>query len=190
MKTWDELYADKTFHPPKYPEPVVVRWVIEELKHGARVLDLGCGSGRHLRMLNTEGFAPYGCDAHSDPSWYNFRRCSASSLPYGDGMFDAVLCWGVLYYLPIEECKEAFDEIYRVLHPGGKALIMVKAPGDRREAGACIPQAEHGMELLFLSEQDIRGFTEKFLFCKLEVATQTLVNQSFTERDYHVYLTK
>ena len=46
----------------------------------------------------------------------------AESLPFADGMFDAVLCADALHH--IKRHGRALDEIARVLKPGGRAVIQ------------------------------------------------------------------
>jgi len=47
--------------PPSPPSPWLQRWA-HLLRPGGAVLDLACGSGRHLRWLAAQGFAPTGID--------------------------------------------------------------------------------------------------------------------------------
>ena len=48
---------------------------------------------------------------------------NAEKLSYKDKTFDAVYSWGVLHHSP--NTKKCFDEVYRVLRPGGVAKIMI-----------------------------------------------------------------
>ena len=43
---WENLYSQQGLGP-KYPQDSVVRFVFNNLKAGQKVLDLGCGAGRH-----------------------------------------------------------------------------------------------------------------------------------------------
>jgi ubiquinone/menaquinone biosynthesis C-methylase UbiE len=54
------------------------------------------------------------CDVETVP-------CSAESLPFPDGSFDAVIGHAVLHHLP--HLETAFDELFRVLRPGGVILF-------------------------------------------------------------------
>jgi SAM-dependent methyltransferase len=67
---------------------------------GARVLDVGCGTGRHARELATRGCLVHGIDislrfiqiaSDGAPIGATFERLDARSLRF-DGEFDAVIC--------------------------------------------------------------------------------------------------
>ncbi|GMR22233.1 MAG: hypothetical protein BMS9Abin37_0567 [Acidobacteriota bacterium] len=50
-------------------------------------------------------------------------RLDVRSIPYGDHTVDAILCSHVLEHIP--EDREAVAELYRVLKPGGWAILQV-----------------------------------------------------------------
>jgi SAM-dependent methyltransferase len=50
-------------------------------------------------------------------------QCSLTELPFCDQSFDLFIAWHVLEHILAD--REALQEIYRVLRPGGKALISV-----------------------------------------------------------------
>ena len=67
---------------------------------GARILDVGCGTGRHARSLATRGYRVHGIDiserfvaiaSQDAPPGATFERLDARALPF-DGEFDAVIC--------------------------------------------------------------------------------------------------
>ncbi|HUR13044.1 MAG TPA: class I SAM-dependent methyltransferase [Mycobacteriales bacterium] len=111
---------------------------------GDRVLDMGCGGGRHAFALfkrgadvvaldyshqdlvevrtmfgaiRVEGEAPEAADAFA-------VQGTAYSLPFADGTFDRVIAAEVLEHLPAD--TDAMAELFRVLKPGG--LIAVTVP--------------------------------------------------------------
>lgn len=95
---------------------------------GARLLDLGCGTGHHLRWASDHGYDVAGTDGSEamlaearrlNPA-ADLRLAPAEALPFPDASFDAVLCIEVLRYLPrIDPCLR---EMSRVLRPGGLCL--------------------------------------------------------------------
>ncbi len=106
------------------------------LAPGQRVLDLGCGEGRHVHALAlTPGVEAVGLDADG-PSLAKAAdgleslgatgvliRGDAYRLPFDDGAFDAVLCCEVLEHLA--DVDGALTEIVRVLKPGGRLAVSV-----------------------------------------------------------------
>jgi len=98
-----------------------------------RVLDLGCGTGGSLRLLNKQGFAALvGMDASPVAAAFCARKGLASMvlgnatrLPFSDGTFDLVLAMDVLEHVDHDDLAAA--EISRVLQPSGAAIITVPA---------------------------------------------------------------
>ena len=112
---------------------LTIRFDKLSLPDGARVLDLGCGEGRHvhgLHMLTTahaigldpdEGSLDIARERlHDLPEGSGkaeFMKGSAYDLPFPDGDFDAVICSEVLEHL--SDYARAIQEIARVTKPGG-----------------------------------------------------------------------
>ncbi|MBI2833835.1 MAG: class I SAM-dependent methyltransferase [Acidobacteria bacterium] len=107
------------------------RWLrryLPERGDGARLLDVGCGTGRYLRLLAGRGYRVAGIDGSAEMLAHASRACpeadlhhaDADQLPFADRSFDFVLCIEVLRYLPSPEA--AIREMARVLRPGGVCL--------------------------------------------------------------------
>jgi 2-polyprenyl-3-methyl-5-hydroxy-6-metoxy-1,4-benzoquinol methylase len=114
------------------------------LEPGMRVLDMGCGGGRHAFALYRRGLDVTALDmdaaelkdvaamftamaeAGEVPEGAAARavRGTAYDLPFEDGTFDRVIAAEVLEHLPQDE--RAMRELFRVLKPGG--LIAVTVP--------------------------------------------------------------
>jgi arsenite methyltransferase len=102
---------------------------------GERILDIGCGPGFYVAELLDEvgrtgsivavdaspdmlALAGQRCEGRDNAA---FREGAANALPVADAEFDAALCVQVMEY--VADVPGAVAEIYRVLRPGGRALI-------------------------------------------------------------------
>ena len=52
----------------------------------------------------------------------DFQVADAQNIPFPDDTFDCVCSMGVLHHVP--DTQKALDEIYRVLKPGGRLIVM------------------------------------------------------------------
>lgn len=85
-------------------------------KNGARVTDVDLSSG-HLELAQ-ESFRLRGLRG-------TFIHHDAEALPFAPGSFDVVYSNGVIHHTPNTHLM--VDEIFRVLRPGGRAIVMVYA---------------------------------------------------------------
>jgi SAM-dependent methyltransferase len=110
---------------------------------GDRVLDMGCGAGRHafelyrrgtdvlafdqdadelarvsdmFAAMRTAGEVPDGAEA-------DVKQGDALQLPFADAEFDRVVAAEVLEHIPADE--DAIAELVRVLRPGGTMAVTV-----------------------------------------------------------------
>ncbi|MGZ4683289.1 MAG: SAM-dependent methyltransferase [Acidimicrobiales bacterium] len=115
-----------------------------ELGPGARVLDVGCGPGRHALALAERGIETVGVDiserfvelaregaASAGIEGATFRRLDARSLPF-EGEFDAVisLCQGAFGLVGTDARSPAVDPdgvvlagMARAVRPGGRVAL-------------------------------------------------------------------
>lgn len=107
-----------------------------ELRPGERVLDIGSGPGLlAFDMAATVGDSGRVCGIDlSEPmlemsrrrcaelGWTEFHNADATKLPFEDASFDAATSIQVYEY--VADMPAALSELYRVLRPGGRALIM------------------------------------------------------------------
>jgi ubiquinone/menaquinone biosynthesis C-methylase UbiE len=101
---------------------------------GKKILDVGSGNGYVLSKYATEGAHVFGIDitqAGIDLCCKRFEHLNlngqfqvadAQALPFADNTFDCVCSMGVLHHVP--DTQKALDEIYRVLKPGGRLIVM------------------------------------------------------------------
>jgi SAM-dependent methyltransferase len=100
-------------------------------KRRPRILDVGCGTGANLQMLAEFGVAE-GVDVSAEALEFcrarglgRVRQGAAESLPYEDAQFDLVTGLDVVEHL--DDDVAGLREMFRVLRPGGRALVFVPA---------------------------------------------------------------
>jgi len=92
---------------------------------GWRVLDLGCGSGRHIAPLVARGARVVALDLAPPVAEGALGVLVADGrrLPFQDGTFDLVLASEVLEH--VREPGAIIAESWRVLRPGGRLVVSV-----------------------------------------------------------------
>jgi SAM-dependent methyltransferase len=123
---WSVTYDDPV-NPVIVAEARGMRPLLDELD--GRILDAGCGTGRHTTYLADRGGGVVGVDqspemlarvlAKHDVS----ELCQAvlTELPFADAVFDAAVCALVLTHFP--DLGQPIEELARVVQPGGTLLI-------------------------------------------------------------------
>jgi SAM-dependent methyltransferase len=111
-----------------------------------KILDLGCGSGRHLVGLARHGFKPVGLDnalygLSLARQWLEQERLPGSltladmrrPLPFGNETFDGLISTQVIHHALLATIIGTAREIARVLKPGG--VLFVTVPVGKKSAG-------------------------------------------------------
>jgi ubiquinone/menaquinone biosynthesis C-methylase UbiE len=102
---------------------------------GKMVLEIGCGAGIDSAEFARNGASVISTDLTRTsteltrdllteigmPS--NVVESNALSLPFKNDIFDCVYSFGVLHHFP--GIESALAEIYRILKPGGKVMVML-----------------------------------------------------------------
>jgi ubiquinone/menaquinone biosynthesis C-methylase UbiE len=110
------------------------KFLLDYIKEGDTVLDLGCGNGRAFRQMKERGAQYIGVDfseelikeAKSIHSEADFRVGNALQLPFVDEFFDKIYCFAVLHHIPSKQLRKQFmEETQRVLKPGGVLILTV-----------------------------------------------------------------
>jgi tellurite methyltransferase len=114
------------------PEPFVqaILPLLRE-RNATRVLDIGCGIGRHAVYFAQQGLEATGIDA--SPTALELARQRAASanvsvdvlsgvfydLRFDPNSFDAAIAWNVIYHGDGDIAQQAIDQIGNVLTPKG-----------------------------------------------------------------------
>ena len=148
MTIWNELFKQGEFRW-REPHEKLVALVGTLRERGVhRVLDLGCGAGRHLIYLSRQGFEVHGIDIAETGlklarRWLEEEGHTArlamgdiTRLPYAGGSFEALLSLYVIYHTTLDQMCEAVSEMHRVLRPGGLGLVtFLSTRSDRYRQG-------------------------------------------------------
>ena len=111
------------------PAPADLQALVRRFfRAGGRTADIGCGSGREVAFLASNGFDAIGYDA-SDALLeqalvrypkLQFRQALLPELVgLADGSFDNVLCETVIMHLPRDQIAPAVHRLLQILKPDG-----------------------------------------------------------------------
>lgn len=138
----DAFYGTRQFYEERADE-YFRRTVSADLSHlydrflphlpaGGRILDVGCGSGRDLRVFTQRGFRALGIDSSRAlvelARSYSGAECVVErieEITY-EHQFDGVWACASLLHLPRSAIEDALTRIQRALLPGGVLFASVQ----------------------------------------------------------------
>ncbi|MFQ5885999.1 MAG: class I SAM-dependent methyltransferase [Anaerolineae bacterium] len=182
--------AEEVWFSYQEPDELAIALAEEMRARGMRkVLDVGCGGGRHLLYLAKEGFEVCGTDRSAAGLAISrerlekeglkaaLRRCDMTEVPFPDEFFDAVLSLYVLHHNRLESVGKAVGGIRRALKEGGLFFANLSGKGDHKEGKGkkiepgtyiCDSGIETGMPHHFFTRQEVEDLLGGFEIASLE----------------------
>jgi SAM-dependent methyltransferase len=163
------------------------------------ILDLGCGTGRHVLYFGQRGFTVYGIDSaptglvstqqrlqHAGLTAHLLHYDVFDGLPFDEAFFDAILSVQVMHHARLAQICSLADDIIRVLKPNG--LLFVTVPQlqnqgtqfQQIEPGTSIPLdgREAGLPQHYFTPEELHNLFKQCLVLDLHL-----------DRDHHYCLT-
>lgn len=133
---WNRILREE-WYSREEPEEIIVDFVslLKDTTKKLRVLDLGCGAGRHIVYMAKQGFEAHGIDISEvglnlTRARLKRRRlkgylvkCDMKMLPYVDSCFDGVVSLHTVYHQRLIGIQKTILEINRVLRKKGFLLV-------------------------------------------------------------------
>lgn len=185
MRDWDSLYRQRGVVQkglsPKAGDALNFFRTVKP----SRILDLGCGTGRHTVYLAQSGFAVVGCDSSEAAlrtvkgilPEAEFQVCDVGWLPYRDESVDGIFCHAVIQHGTSATIRKAIEEIHRVLRRGGALFLTVTSTehpeyqtGHEIEPGTKmnIDAIDGDMPHHYFTEPEMRQLFGRFAIAKLD----------------------
>jgi len=136
----DERYPEKVNTGGEYSYLMRKNLCFEMLRNvdeNKLLLEIGCGPGIYTKELIDMGFRVLAIDlswkmlteaknavnGKNNKIFADFIQAEVSLIPLKHSSIDAVLCIGVLAY--VDDLSATLEEIYKVLKPGGYAILQM-----------------------------------------------------------------
>lgn len=130
-ESYARLLPDAGFEAPT--DRGMIEAFVNHLAEGTAqtVVDAGCGTGRMTRLLASQGVDVSGIDvsagmiavARRNSPGLSFEVGELADLPFADGRLGGVFAWYSIIHTPAHDLPRVFAEFFRVLAPGGHALL-------------------------------------------------------------------
>ena len=192
-----------------YPDEQLVRMLkpfVESSENPTvlRAVDLGCGTGRHVRLLRDFGIeqvagidlshsALVTCGKHI-PGWY--LQSGIDQMPFTGNSIHLAIAWGSLHYTGKECTPVMLDEIHRVLRPGGNLFGTLRSYRDThtrrgRHMGNNTWETDRadisGASMSFFDEEELTSLFSIFHTFEYGLMERTLIGSMDTRVSHWFY---
>lgn len=196
---WNDIKDPEWKEPAQEVYPIINRWKSKGYK---KILDLGCGVGRHSILFAENGFDVYACDLSQkgidqlnkiiDKNKLKITTAISDMLdvPYDPEQFDAIIAFRSIYHTDDKGVKRVLDNINRVLKVGGEALVTFNSKNswsfknsDNFISDNTIMKTfgqESGIPHFYANKEDIEGLLKNFEIEKLWYTEEYFQNDMHT----------
>ena len=171
---WERLPAD--LEPPSFA--LRSGFLLQEVRPGDRVLDIGCGTGEFTAALARAGARPIGVEvaqaaverAAARHQGIDFRLVPIDGpLPFEDNSFELVWAGEVIEH--VADTGGWLSEVRRVLVPGGRLLVSTPSHGRVRVALGGVERFSEplGDHLHLYTRRSLETLLREFGFTEVQV---------------------
>lgn len=144
-----------------------------QLSEHARVLDIGCGTGRLLNRLAIAypTITGIGVDlslemlhqatqASAFPQRLTFTQGRSDALPFADQQFEAAFC--TISFLHYPQPEQVLAEVYRILQPQGRLYLADYTPSLLVGCDRLVPLSPGGLRFYTQHQRETLGLQAGF----------------------------
>lgn len=142
LNFWNKKHFEEEELTNMNKHSAFVEWSMKYFPKGAKILELGAGTGGDTLFLDKQGVEVMATD-FSKPALKALKRKAnknsqletkqfdlSNLFPFKDEVFDIVYAHLVLHYFNKQTTQQIYDEIFRVLKPGGIVAVLLNSVTD------------------------------------------------------------
>lgn len=192
VDAWNAVSQERQAQKKTPQEEVAALHDLFQNKKVKKILDLGCGSGRHLVYFAKLGYDVCGIDMSPvaiklSREWLANEGLKAEvhcedirGMPWPDNFFDAAISVQVIEHNPLEQIRKIIKEVHRVMHVSGYFFAMVKKypPPDDWQKGNFVRRDHHlyaptegtekGIVHYFFTEDELKDIFADFVIVDIK----------------------
>ncbi len=185
-KTYNKIakaWSERNFKSKKIKREIGI--FSSMVKDGGKVLDAGCGPGRHSAMLLANGYKVTGIDfsrsmineARKRVPEGNFMLMDMTRLKFPKNSFDGIWCFAALLHVEKGKAARVLEGFRKVIKPGGILGLSVK-----EGSGQGMEHNESGLHIddrrffAFYTEKELVDLVKKAGFEAAKVRHKRLTN--------------